>query len=327
MGEVNLAGQSAKLVTIIGGSGFVGRYVVRLLAKRGWRIKIFCRNPERAGYLQPQGDVGQVQAVRGNICDAQSLRAAIKGADAIVNLAGILSQGGAQTFEDVHCEGARRVAEAAKTFEICNLVHVSALGANPQSKALYARSKAQAEVKVLEICPDAVILRPSVIFGEEDEFFNRFAAMARWSPFLPAIGFGRTKFAPVYAGDVARAVAAALEGKASPGTIYELGGPATYSLKELLHLTQIYSGHKPRTLPIPFMVATLQGAILQYLPGKILTIDQVRMLRSDSIVSSQAKSEGRTFAGLSITPTPIDAVVPVYLEKFKPKGMYEHYQG
>ena len=322
-----MAGQSAKLVTIIGGSGFVGRYVVRLLAKKGWRIKIACRNPEQAGFLQPLGNVGQVQAVRANICDARSLRAVIKGSDAIVNLAGILSQSGSQTFEDVHCEGARRIAEAAKTFEICNFVHVSALGANPRSKALYARSKALAEIKALDACPKTVILRPSVIFGEEDEFFNRFAAMARLSPFLPAIGFGHTKFAPVYVGDVARAVVAALEGRAISGATYELGGPGVYTLKELLHMTQRYSGRTPRTLPIPFAIAMLQGFFLQYLPGKVLTVDQVRMLRHDSIVSTKALKEERTFEGLGITPTPIDAIVPVYLEKFKPKGMYEHYQG
>ncbi len=322
-----MAGQSAKLVTIIGGSGFVGRYVVRLLAKKGWRIKIVCRNPEQAGFLQPLGDVGQIQAVRANICDARALRAAIKGSDAIVNLAGVLAQSGKQTFDDVHCEGARRVCEAAKTFEITNVVHVSALGADLRSKAQYARSKALADIKVLEICPTAVILRPSVIFGEEDEFFNRFAAMARLSPFLPAIGFGRTKFAPVYVADVARAIVCALEGHAIAGTIYELGGPAQYTMKELLHMTQSYSGRKQRTLPIPFFIAMVQGFILQYLPGKVLTVDQVRMLRADSIVSAKAQKEQRTFEGLGIEPTPIDAVVPVYLEKFKPKGMYEHYQG
>ncbi|MCP4935891.1 MAG: complex I NDUFA9 subunit family protein [bacterium] len=322
-----MAGQSAKLVTIIGGSGFVGRYLVCLLAKKGWRIKIVCRHPEQAGFLQPLGGVGQIQAVRVNICDAHALRAVIKGSDAIVNLAGILAQSGKQTFDEVHCEGARRVAEAAKTFEISNAVHVSSLGADLRSKAHYARSKALAEIKVLEACPTAVILRPSVIFGEEDEFFNRFAAMVRLSPFLPAIGFGCTRFAPVYVADVARAIVSVLEGNAIAGTTYELGGPVNYTMKELLHMTQRYSGRKPLTLPIPFAIATLQGFILQYLPGKVLTVDQVRMLRADSVVSTKAEKEQHTFEGLGIEPTPIDAIVPVYLEKFKPKGMYEHYQG
>ncbi len=322
-----MAGQSAKLATIIGGSGFVGRYVVRLLAQTGWRIKIVCRHPEQAGFLQPLGNVGQVQAVHANICDARSLRAAIKGSDALVNLAGVLAQSGRQSFEEVHCEGARRVAEAAKSFEITNFVHVSALGADLRSKALYARSKALAEIKVLNACPTAVILRPSVIFGEEDGFFNRFAAMASLSPFLPAIGFGHTKFAPVYVADVARAIVQALEGKAVAGTTYELGGPAVYTLKELLHMTQTYSGRTPRTVPIPFAIASLQGFVLQYLPGKVLTVDQVRMLRANSIVSTKADKEARTFEGLGISPAPIDAVVPVYLEKFRPKGMYESYQG
>lgn len=319
--------QSTRIVTIIGGSGFVGRYVVRLLAQKGWRIKIVCRHPELAGFLQPLGGVGQINAVAGNIRDTRSLRRAIEGSDAIVNLAGILSPSGAQTFDDVHTEGARRIAEAAKTFEICNFVHVSAIGADPHSKARYGRSKALAEVKALEACPKAVILRPSIIFGEEDDFFNRFAAMARVSPFLPAIGFGRTKFQPVYVGDVAQAIVAVLEGKAVPGMTYELGGPGVYTMKELMHMTQKLSGRKPRTMPIPFMIATLQGAVLQYLPGKLLTVDQVRMLRDDNIVSTKAEHEQRTLQGLGVSPAPIDSVVPIYLEKFKPKGMFEHYQG
>ena len=321
-----MASRSGQLVTIIGGSGFVGRYVVRLLAQKGWRIKVVCRRPELAGYLQPLGSVGQIRAVKGNIRDTRSIRRAIEGSDAIVNLAGILSQSGPQSFDDVHTEGARRIAEAAKTFEICNYVHVSALGANLRSKAHYARSKALAEQKALDACPMTVILRPSVIFGEEDEFFNRFAAMARMSPFLPAIGFGRTKFQPVYVVDVAKAIVAVLDGKAVPGETYELGGPAVYTLKELLHLTQRYSGRTQRTIPIPFMLAMIKGAILQYLPGKLLTIDQVRMLKDNCIVSTKAEREKRTLEGLGIKPTTIDAVVPIYLEKYKPKGMFESYQ-
>ncbi|MCF6200034.1 MAG: complex I NDUFA9 subunit family protein [Hyphomicrobiaceae bacterium] len=322
-----MAAQTTTQVTIIGGSGFVGRYVVRLLAQKGWRIKIACRNPELAGFLQPLGGVGQISSVRANIRDAPSIRAAIKGADAIVNLAGILSPNGAQSFDEVHVEGARRVTEAAKTYEICNFVHVSALGANPASKSRYARSKAMAEAKTIEICPKAVILRPSLIFGEEDEFFNRFASMARTSPMLPAIGSGRSKFQPVYVGDVARAIVAALEGRAVSGATYELGGPDIYRLKELLHMTQKYSGRKPRTFPIPFGLAMLNGAILQMLPGKILTMDQVRLLRDDSVVSQKAQRANLTLEALGITPTNIDAVVPVYLEKYRRKGMYEHYQG
>ncbi len=321
-----MAAQSRKQVTIIGGSGFVGRYVVGLLAQKGWRIKIACRNPELAGFLQPLGGVGQISSVRANIRDARSIRAAIRGSDAIVNLAGILSPRGAQSFDDVHIEGARRVTEAAKTFEICNYVHVSALGANPASKSRYARSKALAEAKTLEICSKAVILRPSLIFGEEDEFFNRFASLARTSPVLPAIGSGRSKFQPVYVGDVARAIVAALEGRALCGATYELGGPDIYSLKELLHMTQKYSGRKARTLPVPFGLAMIKGAVLQNLPGKILTMDQVRLLRDDSVVSQKAQREELTLEALGITPTNIDAVVPVYLEKYRPKGMYEHYQ-
>lgn len=319
--------QSGRLVTIIGGSGFVGRYVVRLLAQKGWRIRVVCRHPEQAGYLQPLGGVGQIGTIAANIRDTPSIRRAIAGSDAIVNLAGILSPRGAQTFDEVHVEGARRIAEAARTFEICNYVHVSALGANPRSKARYARSKALAETRALGACPKAVVLRPSIIFGEEDDFFNRFAAMARLLPFLPAIGFGRTKFQPVYVGDVAKAVEVALEGGAKPGTTYELGGPRVYTLKELLHLTQTFSGRKPRTLPVPFALATLMGAVLQFMPGKPLTIDQVRMLRDNAIVSTKAQRDGRTLQGLGIKPVAIESVVPVYLEKYRPRGMFEHYQG
>lgn len=320
------APSTAGLVTILGGSGFVGRYVVRLLAQKGWRIKVACRHPELAGFLQPLGNVGQIHAMQANIRDARSIRRAIEGSDAIVNLVGILSQAGVQTFDDVHAEGARRIAEAAKTFEICNFVHVSALGADPSSKARYARSKARAEMKTLAACPKAVILRPSIIFGEEDDFFNRFASMARQSPFLPAIGFGRTRFQPVYVNDVAKAIVAALEGKVTPGMTYELGGPEIFTMKELLRMTQRYSGRKERTFPIPFGLAMVQGAVLQVLPGKLLTMDQVRMLKGDSVVSADANEELRTLEGLGITPKAIESVVPVYLEKFKPKGMFEHYR-
>lgn len=314
------------LVTVFGGSGFVGRYVVRELAARGWRVRVACRHPETAGHLQPLGGVGQIHLVAANICDTRVVRQVIEGADAIVNLVGILASGGRQTFREVHIEGARRIAEAAKTHEICNFVHVSAIGADSWSKARYARSKACAEQKVLQACPKAVILRPSIIFGEEDEFFNRFAAMATVSPFLPSIGSGKTKFQPVYVGDVARAVAAALEGRVAHGEIYELGGPGVYSFRQLLHMTQRYSGRAERLFPLPFFLATLQGAVLQYLPGRLLTVDQVRMLKTNNVVSAKAVREGRTLEAFGIAPRAVEDVVPVYLEKYRPRGMFSHYQ-
>lgn len=314
------------LVTVLGGSGFLGRYVVRELAHQGWRIRVGCRYPELAGYLQPLGDVGQINAMRADILDAASVQRIIEGADAVVNLVGILAESGQQKFADVHAEGARRAAESATASGIDRFVQVSALGADLRSRALYARTKARAEQHVLAACPQAVVLRPSIIFGEEDEFFNRFARMARVAPALPAIGGGRTRFQPVYVGDVAKAVALALSGGATPGTIYELGGPKVYTFAELLHLTQFWAGRKECLLPLPFWLAGLQGFILQYLPGKLLTLDQVRMLKNDNVVSEVAEREGRTLEGLGIDPVAIEGVVPLYLEKYRPRGMFAHYR-
>lgn len=312
------------LVTVLGGSGFVGRYVVRELARVGWRVRVGCRHPERAGFLQPSGDVGQIVPVRADILDADSLRRAVEGADAVVNLVGILAEGGRQRFAAVHAEGTRRLAEVARDGGIARFVQISAIGADVSSKAKYARSKGEAERHVLSILPPAVVLRPSIVFGEEDEFFNRFARMAQLSPLLPAVGFGRTRFQPVYVGDVAKAVAAALAGGARPGTVYELGGPQVYSFAELLRMTQRYAGRPERLLPIPFFVGAIQGFVLQYLPGKILTLDQVRMLKTDNVVSAAAMKEERTLAGLGIAPVAIESVVPLYLERYRRSGALGH---
>jgi NADH dehydrogenase len=315
---------SGSQVTVLGGSGFVGRYVVRELARAGWRVRVGCRHPEHAGFLQPLGDVGQVVPLRADILDAASLRRAVEGADAVVNLVGILAEGGRQRFSQVHAEGTKRLAEVAKECGIERFVQVSAIGADVNSPARYARSKGEAERHVLAINPLAVVLRPSIVFGEEDEFFNRFARMAQLSPLLPAVGFGRTRFQPVYVGDVAKAVAVSLAGGAQAGTIYELGGPQVYSFAELLRMTQRYAGRKERLLPIPFFVGAIQGFVLQYLPGKILTLDQVRMLRTDNVVSAAAMKDGRTLRGLGIEPTAVESVVPLYLARYQYGGALGH---
>jgi NADH dehydrogenase len=318
------------LVTIFGGSGFVGRHAVRALAKNGWRVRAASRRPDLAGFLQPMGDVGQIQAVQANLRYPGSLHAAVEGAEAVVNTVGILASSGRQTFKAVHTQGARAVAKAAREAGVKRFIHISAIGADPKSNANYARSKALGEAAVLEEFPEAIILRPSIVFGPEDEFFNRFAAMARISPLLPLIGGGRTNFQPVYVGDLAEAIAAAAGGEGKPGTIYEIGGPETLSFRQLLERTQLYAERKRAYLSMPFWLAKLQALMTWPLPNSLrpLTVDQVRLLEHDNVVSKTAVKEGRTIAALVAgQPHAIGAIVPAYLERFKPKGQYAHYRG
>ncbi len=329
--------EEGDLVVIFGGAGFIGRHTVQALAKRGLRIRAAVRRPDLAGHLQPLGNVGQIHAVQANVRHPDSVRAAVKGARAVINLVGILAERGRQTFEAVHIEGARTVARAAREGEAAALVHLSAIGADARARARYARSKAAGEVAVLEEFPEAVVLRPSIVFGPEDQFFNRFAAMARLSPALPLIGGGKTRFQPVYVGDVARAISAMLEGWAQVnesgaigegGAIYELGGPEVLSFRALLERVLHYTGRKRWLVPIPFWLATLQALLMSPLPNPPLTVDQVRLLKRDNVVSDEAKARGRTLEGLGISPpTAIDLVVPQYLERFAPKGQYSHYRG
>lgn len=319
-----------RLATIFGGSGFVGRHSVRVLAARGWRVRAASRRPDLAGYLQPMGVVGQVHAVQANLRFSASLRAAVEGADAVVNAVGILAPTGSQTFEAVHDEGAREVARAAREAGVGRFVHISAIGADLKSPSRYARTKAEGEQAVLEEFPDAIILRPSIVFGPEDGFFNRFAALARMSPFLPLIGGGGTKFQPIYVGDLAAAVAAAVEGAGRPGTVYELGGPEVTTFEELLDRTQRYSGRSRAYLPLPFALAKLQAIATWPLPNALrpITLDQVRLLERDNVVTTLAANEGRTLAAFGIDrPHSIEAIVPGYLERYKPKGQYAHYRG
>jgi len=314
------------LVTIYGGSGFLGRHVVRAIARTGARMRIAVRRPELAGHLQPLGGVGQIVPVQANVRFPDSLLAAAADADAVVNLVGILFAAGKQTFKAVQDEGARHVAEAARAAGARALVHVSAIGADPNSKSIYARTKAAGEAAVTETFPGAVIFRPSVVFGPEDEFFNRFAALARISPLLPLIGGGRTKFQPVFVGDVAQAIVAALEGRARPAEPYELGGPQIMTMREVMERVLAYTMRSRPLVPVPFWFAKLQGAFLQWLPKPPLTVDQVRLLQTDNIVSEAAIKAGRTLEGLSIDPVAVASVVPDYLEQFRPRGQFSVYK-
>lgn len=303
---------SNDIVTVIGGSGFIGRYVVEKLAAAGWRIRVAVRRPEQALFLKPLGDVGQIEPIAVNIRHRPSLEAAIFGAAAVVNLVGILFQSGAQRFAAVQADGAGAVAEIARAAGVSHLVHVSAIGADPASPALYARSKAEGEARVRAAFPAATILRPSIVFGPEDDFLNRFAGMAALSPILPVVG-GRTRFQPVYVGDVAKAVMAALQQPGASGGLYELGGPQVYAFRDLLQRMLVWIDRRRCIIDLPFAVASLQAALLQWLPTPPLTLDQVRMLRRDNIVDPGAKG----LADLDITPTPLEMVAPLYLARYR----------
>jgi uncharacterized protein YbjT (DUF2867 family) len=322
--------EEGRLIAVVGGSGFVGRHTVRALARRGFRVRAVVRRPDLAGYLQPMGSVGQIHAVQGNVRFPDSIARALEGVDGVVSLVGILGKSGAQTFDSIHVAGARTVARAAREAAAQHLVHVSAIGASSNSAGQYGRTKAQGEAAVLEAFPEAVILRPSLIFGPEDSLFNRFAAMARTAPVLPLVGGGRTRFQPVYVGDVAAAIANVCEGAGKPGAIYELGGPEVLSFRALLDRVQEHAGRSRGYLPLPFWLAKLVAALTAPLPNALrpLTVDQVRMLQADNVVSDAATKEGRTLQGLGVHgPHAIDTIVPTYLESYRAKGQYSHYRG
>jgi NADH dehydrogenase len=295
---------------------------VQALAKTGCRVRVAVRQPNNAIYLQTQGSVGQIHAVQANLRYEDSVKRALEGADAAVNLVGILQPTGKQSFEAVQAEGAGAIARAAKAAGAKALVHVSAIGADAKSPSAYARSKARGEELVRERFIQSVILRPSLVFGTEDEFFNRFAAMARFTPVMPLFGGGKTRFQPVYVGDVAKAVVAGLDGRARAGVPYELGGPSIYTFRELLDMIGEYTTRKRGYVSIPFWLGKLQAAILQMVPGAPLTIDQVRMLQTDNVVSADAIREARTLKELGIAPQAVEAIVPQYLVRFRPKGEF-----
>lgn len=321
---------STDLATIFGGSGFVGRYVTRELASRGWRIRAACRRPDLAGHLQPMGAVGQIHPVQANLRYPDSVARAVAGASAVVNSVGVLAPSGRQSFEAVHVDGPRAIAKAAREAGVSRLIHISAIGASSNSPAEYARTKAEGEAAVLEEFPHAIILRPSIVFGPEDEFFNRFGAMAKMSPLLPLIGGGKTRFQPVYVADVAEAVANCVEGAGETGQTYELGGPEALTFKQLLDRTKEWSGQNAGYLSLPFALAKLQALLTWPLPNSLrpVTVDQVRMLEVDNVVSDSANKEGRTLSALGVAePHMISTIVPGYLERFKTRGQFAHYRG
>jgi len=314
----------SRLVTIFGGSGFVGRYVARRLAKQGWRIRVAVRRPNEAMFVRPYGTVGQVEPVFCNIRDDASVRAVLQGADAVVNCVGILAESGKNRFDAVQVDGAERVARLAAAEGIGHLVHVSAIGADPESGSNYARTKALGEAAVLKHMPGAVILRPSIIFGPEDEFFNRFAGMSRLGPILPLVG-AETRFQPVYVDDVAQAAAMGVEGTARGG-VYELGGPDVNTFRELMRQMLGIIHRRRLVFGLPFWLARPMAAVFDGIKaitfGLVtppLTRDQVRNLEKDNVVSKDAKG----FADLGISPTSLEAVLPEYLWRFRPQGQYD----
>ncbi len=309
------------LITVFGGGGFIGRHVVRALAKRGYRVRVAVRNPNLALHVQPLGNVGQIQPMQANLRMRWSVDRAVEGADCVVNVVGILHESGRQTFNAVQDFGARAVAEAARA-QGARLIHVSAIGADAGSPIPYARTKGLAEKAVLDTVKDAVVFRPSIIFGPEDRFFNRFAGMARLSPVLPLIGGGETKFQPVYVGDVAEAIARAVDGAVEGGRIYELGGPEVRSFRELLEEMLRVVERKRLLVPLPWWLAKLQGRILGLLPNPLLTADQVEMLKHDNVVSGEARQEGRTLEGLGIKPQTTEAILPAYLWQYRVAGQF-----
>lgn len=309
-----------RIVTIFGGAGFVGRYVVRLLAQQGWIVRIAQRHAEDASFLKPAGNVGQILLVNSNILDEKSVRRALDGACAVINLVGILAPSGRQQFSKIHTEGAARIAKIAGQVGIERLLHMSALGADPHSSSSYARSKGLGELEVLKAFPSATIFRPSILFGPEDQFFNRFAQMARISPFLPLIGGGKTRFQPLYIEDMAKAMAHALHQSESRGRIYELGGPHAYSFRELMERMAGFIGRQPILLPIPFILAYPLAAMMQWMPGAPLTLDQVRLLRRDNVLSGKYPG----CIDLGIEPQVLSDLLLSYLSIYRKDGSYEH---
>ena len=311
----------SKLVTIFGGSGFIGRHVARILAKRGYRIRIAVRRPDLAGHLQPLGNVGQIQLIQANLRYRWSIDRACEGADVVINLVGILAESGKQKFDVVQAFGAAAIADAAKSAG-AELVHVSSLSANGDSQSHYAQSKAKGEQAVHDILPNAIIMQPSIVFGPEDGFFNKLATMAQMSPVLPVIGGGHTKFQPVYVNDVAEAIALAVDGKAKPGAIYELGGPKIATFRECISIVCKAIDRNRMILSLPWWLAKLIGRLFGWLPGAPITLDQVKLLQSDNIVSSDAEKNGLTLSGLGIAPKTISSLLPAYLVRFRPYGQY-----
>ena len=311
-----------ELITIFGGSGFVGTQVVQLLARAGYRIRVAVRRPDLAGHVKPLGNVGQVVPIQANVRNKDSVAAAVRGASVVINLAAIGIEKGRQRFRAVNVMGARNVAEAAKRAGVQTLVQMSVLGADERSQSLFARSRALGEAEVRSVFPSAIIFRPSVIFGVGDSFFNTIGSLTRVLPVMPLFG-GETKFQPVYVGDVAEAIAEAAKGNARAGTTYELGGPEILSNHELTELVLRYTNHRNPILPLPLGVGTLLSIPMGLMPKPLLTADRVRLLGIDNVVSEAAIADRRTLQGFGITPRPLDAVLPSYLWRFSQNGQFD----
>lgn len=323
---------SDRLVTIFGGSGFIGRHIVRAFARQGWRVRVAVRRPDLAGFLMPNGTVGQVHAVQANLRYPESIGAAVIGAKIVVNAAGIKSQRGKQTYLTVHEEGSREIARAAKAAGADTLIQISGIGADAASPNPFIASKGRAEQAAREAFPELIVLRPSVVFGPEDDFLNRFAALAQMLWVAPVLSGGKAKLQPVYVGDVALAAVSALNGRAEPGKIYELGGPAVMTLRETMALTQrIVGRHRPMVaLPqnlshaIAGLTELAGAATLGKFPAALtMTRDQVALLDVDNVVSAAAAAEERTLHGLGVAPQGIEAIAPSFLWRFRRAGQYE----
>ena len=311
------------LVTIFGGSGFLGTQVVQLLARQGYRIRVAVRRPDLAGHVKPLGAVGQVQPIQANIRNADSVMRAVQGADVVINLVGIRFERGRQLFRAVHTMGSKTVAEAARRAGATTLVQISALGADQQSASGYARSKALGEAEVLAAFPEAIIIRPSIMFGPDDDFFNLHGTLARLLPVLPLIG-GKSNFQPIYVGDVAEAIAAAVNGAVKTGKVYELGGPETLTHRQIVERVLRESLRNNPLIPVPRAIGKLMAAPFALLPfAPLLTGDQVDLLMSDNVVSAEASRDKRTLHAFGVTPTPMDAILPGYLWRFRRNGQFD----
>jgi NADH dehydrogenase len=304
-----------RVATVFGGSGFIGRYVVKRLAQQGYIVRVPSRDPEGALFLKPMGAVGQVVPLYASVTNEATVQRAVEGAEIVVNLVGVLAESRKASFQAIHTEGAERIARLSAAAGVARLVQISAIGADPNSPSRYGSTKGKAEQAVLAAFPGAVILRPSLVFGMEDKFFNRFAALARLAPFMPVIS-GHTKMQPVFVGDVADAVMAALASLTAPGKIFELGGPRVWTFREILAFILKTTRRDRAMISIPMGIARLQAFFLQHVPGKPLTPDQLLMLSRDNVVAPGALE----LSDLGIVATPVELVVPGYLSRYQPRG-------
>jgi uncharacterized protein YbjT (DUF2867 family) len=311
-----------ELVTVFGGSGFVGTQIVQLLARAGYRVRVAVRRPDLAGHLRPLGGVGQIVLVQANLRNADSVMAAAKGADHVVNLVGVGIERGKQRFRAVNAAGARNVAEAARAAGVQRLVHMSVLGADEHSSSIFVRSRALGEEMVRAAFPGAVIVRPSIVFGNGDEFFNKLGFVARMFPVIPLFG-GKAKFQPVYVGDVAEAVVAAVRGDARAGATYELGGPQVLTHRAMVERVLTETNRKNIILPLPRFIGSILAFGMSWLPNPLVTRDQIKLLGIDNVVSAEAIAEKRTLADFDITPRPLDAVLPAYMWRFNKHGQFD----